>query len=317
MCIRDSLVPVGKFNPIDYIVSLFSLPSLNFWNDALTIQYDPEDLEPTDYKRVNNTITGHDSESIIHENTELLVFQTSIVEVLILYIQLEQFQNPEYISTNLLYILDIILARFSELNHILNHIQNQQWNKVLTQWCAFIDYIVKESGSNCHEILTNYIYSKFNVRSTSGTFLSEHESLNYNGPSINKGKRETALFNFKSKSSSKTRNKDIKSKEVRPYHNTYQVYLLLYIVGLLLPFGVNFNSNAVKEEESTSNTDVHDTTADDDEFEEQVNSESSFIRDILMKLVINENSYIRNYALKALLLYAKYNDCLLYTSRCV
>ncbi|KAK6456322.1 uncharacterized protein RJT20DRAFT_128177 [Scheffersomyces xylosifermentans] len=311
-----NFVPAGKFNPIEYLVTSYIMPPLNCWDVSLTVQYDPEDLDNMELRKDANTVTLHDSEGIIQENTEMLIFQTSIVETMILYIQLEQFQNTEYLSTNLVYILDIVLARFSELNQIDMHLQNQQWNKVLSHWKTFIDYVIKESGSNCHEILTGYVYSKFNLSSGSTGVTSEYESHSSSGPSISKGKRENALFNFKSKSSTKSRNKDLRNKEVRAYHNSYQTYLLLFIVELLLPYGINFNSivrnkdeeiNSISEQQNAPSTNTENDD-EDDEFEEQTARESSFIRDILLKLIINNNSYIRNYALKTLLHYARYNE---------
>ncbi|RLV91657.1 AP-1 accessory protein LAA1 [Spathaspora sp. JA1] len=269
-----NLVPSGKFNPIEYLVLLYPLPKSNFWNENLTERIVEEGDE-------EETEEEEDSESVIATTLETNFLQTSIVEVVIFYLQLEQFQNPDFLSTNLLTILDLILSKFTNVDK--RHVQNQAWNKTIAHWRKLIEYLVTETGLNCHEMLTRYVYTKF----------SPEEDNNTPKVTTKEKKRQSILF-FKSKSKAKNVN-----LEVDPYSNSYQTYLLLVIIEMLLPYGVNFDDSNSKQ------TQIED---DDLDLEKPNQDISSFVVDILFKLIVNENTNIRNYSLNTLLIYAKYNQ---------
>ncbi|EMG48967.1 hypothetical protein G210_0370 [Candida maltosa Xu316] len=292
-----NFVPTGKFNNIQYLITLFPLPDYNQWDSTLSTRINDEGEPMIDVRREKNTITGRDSEAIINANLELGLYQASVTETVIFYLQLEQFQNLEFLSTNLTFILDTILAKFVELNSIENHLMNQEWNKVVKYWSTVIEYLVQETGSASHEVLCEFIHSKFmpDTNSDDSNGVSRTQSLN------KQKKRESKLFNFKSKSSSK--NKNSAGGEVRPYSNPYQNYFLLYIIEMLLPYGVNFESMKKTEKgDSKQNTPDLELSADTTE------NESSFVKDILLNLLVSSNYYIRNYALKCLMVYAKTNQ---------
>ncbi|RCK66233.1 AP-1 accessory protein LAA1 [Candida viswanathii] len=314
-----NLVPTGKFNAIEYLVTLFPLPDYNQWDSTLSARFDPEGEPLIEVRREKNTILGRDSEAVINSTLELALFQASITETIIFYLQLEQFQNLEFLSTNLTFILDTILAKFVEINTMENHLMNEEWNKVVKYWSTVVEYIVQETGSASHEVLCQFIYGKFvpdahnedsaASSTSSADILTRTQSLN------RQRKRESKIFLFKTKSS--TKKKNISTQEVFPYKNPYQAYFLLFIIDMLLPYGVNFES--LKKEEKPVSKD------DDGELElpkTSNESNSSFIRDILLNLIVNNNCYIRSYALQSLLVYAKnelaeINQLILYTFRLV
>lgn len=304
-----NFIPTGKFSAIEYLISQYPLPGFNNWDLKLDGLIDAEDSAGKDKSSLS------DSQSFINTYTNCLLFQTSIVETFIFYLQLEQFQNPEFLSNNLIFILDNILSKFGELNQVSNHIQNQHWNKVLLQWSKVFDFIINECGSSCHETLTGYVYAKFNHQESTET-------------QTRLKKKESTIFGFKGKS---LKSKTSGDMQVKPYHNSYQAYLLLQIVELLLPFGINFNSMIEMKdvgyerskiggevskksteasdtiEESKKSTDESANKSDIDEEGTEI-SQESFIKDILFKLVINDNSYIRNYSLSTMLKYGKNNE---------
>lgn len=300
-----NFIQTGKFNAIEYLVTLFPLPDYNQWDSTLSTRIDLEGEPVIEIRREKNTILGRDSEGIINSNLELALFQSSVTETIIFYLQLEQFQNLEFLSTNLTFLLDNILAKFVELNGMENHLMNEDWNRVVKYWSTVVEYIVQETGSASHEILSQFIYGKFvpdanNEDSTASTTTSVEQLSR--SPSLNRQKkRESKIFSFKTKSS--TKKKNAAGQGVNPYKNPYQAYFLLYIIEILLPYGVNFES--MKREEKSVSKDNDD---DEEELELPKSSNefsSSFIRDILLNLLVNNNCYIRNYALQSLLVYAK------------
>lgn len=317
-----NFIPTGKFNPIEYLTNEYTLPHVNSWNDSLNSMTSTEnDIAIVDIRKEKNTIWNHDSENIIRTNTDLLLHQTGIIETLIFYIQLEQFQNSDYLSGNLVNILDTLLSKFGELNDIDNHIQNQYWNKSLQHFKSVSDYIIDESGSTCHEILMEYTYSKFNLDGLSDNTEQSSESVNTKASNNRDNKRESKLFTFKTgKNSLKLKNKDARQKEIIPYQNSYQCYLLLHIIEILLPFGLDFNSivqtkQALSENSSeTQGVDgeranvSRDVEEEEEEDQGTTDSEKSFLRDIIFKLLINKCTGIRIYALTTLLKYASNND---------
>lgn len=290
-----NFIPTGKFSSLDYLSDQYHLPDSSKYNSNLSANLDHED-SPSENKKIKNTL-DNDIESVIHSDTEIFLINTSIIQTLIFYIQLEIFQDSDYLSTNLTTILDLVLFKFSEFNNG-NHIQNQKWSRIQDHWTTFIDFIVKESGSNCHEILMEYIHQKFNITSS-----VEQKSQ------ISKIKKRESTFTFKAKQSQKNRKID---REIKPYYNSYQTYILLHISELLLPFSVTYNSSSVEKKDDDDKLEGSakelEIKIEDHEEEINIEQEDSFLREVLFKLLINENSYIRNYGLKTLLKYASNNE---------
>lgn len=308
-----NFVPTGKFNAIEYLVTLFPLPEYNQWDSNLLMKVGENGEPIVDIRKEKNTLMGHDSESIINSSLELSLFQASVTETIIFYLQLEQFQNLEFLSNNLTFILEVILAKFVELNNMENHFMNQEWNKVLKYWSTVIEYIVQETGSASHEVLCSFIYGKFvpdsNNEDISSQDQHQQQQQLVRTQSLNKQrKRESKIFSFKTKQSSKKKN--VSNWEIKPYQNPYQAYFLLFIIDMLLPYGVSFES--LKKDEKPTNKDIP-VGEEEEELELDLphgSSEtgSSFIRGILLNLIVNNNYYIRSYATQTLLVYAKNNQ---------
>lgn len=300
-----NFIPTGKFLAMEYLVKEYKFPELNDW-DLSTNRERDEFSESSDNTSVSNggvtsrafnSVASHDSTAIINVSTTQLLHQISISETIVLYVQLEQFQNLDYLSNNLISHLDLILTKFGELNVAINHIQNQHWSKVLAQWTKLVGFMIRECGSSSHEMLLSYISEKFNGKNGLGQGAGSSEQPNF----LSKDKRrESGLFSFKSgKLHQKKQARELKIKEINPFTNPYQCYFLLKILDKLLPLGINFTS--MNKEEST-------ITEDEEDGRSGSSTEEPFIRDILFKLILNNNQYIRNYALKTFLVYAANNE---------
>lgn len=296
-----NFIPAGNFDPVEYLIGLYTLPNLNCWDESLSASIGLDDSLSIQIRRDKNSLLGHDSDSIINSDTGLLLYQTSIIESLIIYVQLQQFQYSDFLSSNLTTILDTVLNKFAEINNNPNHFKNQQWNKTLKQVTLFIDFLVKESGSKCHEILSEYIYLKFQNGTSSVNAAKESTPRS----SINKArKRDSTALGFKTvKTSTATKSKV--NDGISPFVNPYQTFLLLHVTELLIPFGTNIDSNN-KEDDNRVIEEETDSVVDEEE--SQSSRDSSFISDLLLKLLVNKNDYIRNYALKTLLWYASVNE---------
>lgn len=299
-----NFISTGKFDPIDYLINQFNFPDLNNWDQSLSATIDPEtEAVNIEIKKDKNLINSHDSESIIHQNTENLLFQTSIIKTLIIYIQLQQFQYSDFLSVNLINILDLILLKFSELNNLPNHFQNQYWNKVLRQWVLLVDYLIKECGSSCHETLSEYIYLKFSKNSSSLVQNDNEPS----GKVTKDRKRDSSVFGLKTnKSSSKSSRNKNNNKSISSLFNPYQAALMLHIIELLLPFGTSFNHTSKNDDDELAIDEAESTMVDEEE--NQRREEKPFLSDLLLKLIINKSDYIRGYALNTLLKYALNNE---------
>lgn len=283
-----NFIPTGKFDAIEYLVSLYKLPNVNSWNKELTkLIIDDQLINPrTDY-------SSFEREEILLHGIDRICLDVGVIESLIFYTHLEQFQNLDYLPSNLTRILDTILNNLSQMSSIDNHIQNSSWIKTLNHWQKFVEYLVKESGPNCHEILVTYLFEKFGNQSTD---VDQQAT-------ITKDKRSSGLFSLKSKSSSK--NKPI--NEVNVYYNEYQCALVLSIIDQLLPFAIDFNTYLNKEEKSIKEEDHNIDTEIEDSKKLEAPRRSQLV-ELLLTLVINRSDYIRNYALKTLLKYAKINE---------
>lgn len=281
-----NFIPTGKFDSIEYIVSLYKLPDFNSWNKELTLLIiDDQLVNPKDCSSVER------EEILLHE-IDRTCLNVGVVESIILYVQLEQFQNSDYLSSNLTRILDMILKKMSPISTVDNHIQNSSWIKVLNHWQRVVEYLVKESGPNCHEILVTYLFEKF------GNQNSEVEQQ----LTSTKDKRSSVLFSLNpGKGSSKNK----PTNEINVYHNAYQCALILSIIDQLLPFAIDFNTYFNKDEKSAKEE------GDDVEIDESKKLEAprrSQIVELLLTLVINKSDYTRNHSLNTLLKYAKINE---------
>ncbi|EDK39263.2 hypothetical protein PGUG_03361 [Meyerozyma guilliermondii ATCC 6260] len=275
-----SLVDTGKFSPVEYLVGEYPLPKLNTWHPSLNHEVDLDGEKVHGLRKDKNSLLARNSESIIDDDISLGLLGAGYVETLIFFVQLQQFQNSDYVSTNIIAILDAVLSKFRCLNDVPNHIQDKQWNTVLDHWLRVIDFVHGESGSTSQDLFMRYVFQKFSMESIEETSKSEP-------------KKEGARFTLmRSKTVSKSKKRDESESGILPFHNPYTCRLLLYIIELLIPFGVNFNS----------------LVQSPDQAEEEQLTKNSFLNDLLFKLIINSNDYIRTYSLSTLLKYGATNE---------
>lgn len=289
-----NFIPTGKFNSIEYLLSLYRLPQTDGWNEGFTgIKTTEGTMHP---KLLYNYNEFRD---MAEANVEHDLINTGIVESMIFLIQLEQFQNSEFITANMTTILELLLLKFSHLSSPqINHVQNGSWVKTLEHWKRVIDYLVKEGGTTCHDILINFVLNQFDTENAN----SDSSDSN----SVGKEKKSKGLFSLKS---SKGSSKSTVVEEIKVYHNSYQCSLILSIVELLLPFGIDFNSFVSKDLTSSSNKADEESNAEVIDDEKRLDSpQQSVVVKLLFQLLVNKDDYIRNYALCALLKYAKVNE---------
>lgn len=297
-----NLVDTGKFNAYEYLLDLYPLPALNVWDESLL--FDLADAETGSVSRKeDNSLASHESESVILSNANLLSLQVGTVETFIMFSQLQLFNNWDYYPTQLCTILDTILLKFTPLKST-NHIQNQQWVRTLTHWRTVVEFLVKESGSATHEILTSYVAQKF---STSQDDLDPESRSSSPIPSqiMSKDKRrESGLFNFKSSRKSKSKGP---AKEINPYINGYQFSLLTCVIEILLPCGLDFASSSKNDDDNLDNdNEITDQSLAEEE-DRHTTRRRSYISALLLSLLPNDSSYIRNYSLTTLIKYVQIN----------
>lgn len=303
-----NFIPTGNFNAIEYLITFYPLPDQNNWDASLSVKIDNNGEPLIETKRDKNSIVNHDSQAVINNKLEKNLLQSSIAASIIFYIQMEQFQNPEYLSTNLINILQLVLLKFDDLrldNDKIIHIQDTHWNKTLTNWTVVLDYIVKETGSAAGDVLASYLYSKLNHNSRSANAgngdNAEQISLNRDR------KRESRIFGFKT---TKTSKRKTTGSDINIYTNPYQACLVLSVIENIIPSGIKIDSSDErdKDEEKTSLDEL------DDDLEMANSNDSrglSFLETTLFTLIANDNEYTRNYAIKALLVYARYNPAII------
>ncbi|CCE87024.1 Piso0_005558 [Millerozyma farinosa CBS 7064] len=302
-----NFIPTGSFNTVEYLFSIYEISGLKSVKEEIStsLSLDSENYS-ADSRSDRNSISKRDSEQVILSRMEILYRQSSIIETIIFYIQLEQFQHNTYLSSNLTDILDLTLSKL----HVFLTIDaapNFYSNVIFKQFSKFLHFLVSESGPNCHETLIVYLCTKFNLDDSSNEDAHRKTSRNTSDRSR---KRESVLFNFKvSKKSSKGKSKEEIKSEIHPYHNSYQCGLLLSIIDILLPFGTDFDTAVQELHEDTKSTSSHG------ERDEQVNrsdhpveskeesrtSNNQFLLRLLFDLLINNHANIRYYALRTLL----------------
>ena len=274
-----SFVDTGKFNPVEYLVGEYPLPKLNTWHPSLNYEVD-EDGEKVHGLRKDKNSLSRNSKLIIEDGIALSLLGAGYVETLTFFVQLLQFQNLDYVSANIITILDAVLGKFRCLNDVPHHIQNKQWNTVLDHWLKVVEFVHGESGSTSQDLFMRYVFQKFSMESIEESSRSEP-------------KKETARFSLmRSKTLLKNKRKDESESGILPFHNPYTCRLLLYIIELLIPFGVNFNT----------------LVQSPDQVEEEQLTKNSSLSDLLFKLIINNNDYIRTYSLSTLLKYGATNE---------
>ncbi|KAG7192405.1 uncharacterized protein KQ657_001804 [Scheffersomyces spartinae] len=269
-----NLVDTQKFDGIEYLIDKYPLPKPN---------HPPGSTNGEDYAAIasSSSSSGEDDKTAF---TTLLT-QTSVAECIVFYIQLQQLQNQDYLAKNITTILDKILAKFSSVN-TNDHLMNSLWSKTLEHWKTVIAFIINESGLRSYEGLVNYLGSKFlGVEGQGGDQqVTDRDSR--------LKKKDTTIFGFKT-----SKSKSLKSKDLwnfKPYHNPYHCGLLLYTYQLLIPFGAKLNeSSGTKDGASTDET--------------ELSQENSFYN-ILLNLFMNNNQYIRNFALETFLQFFKGNN---------
>lgn len=298
-----NLVDTGKFNAYELLLDLYPMPALNLWNDSLLANLAVAETG-LESRRENNHLTTHDSEAAISSSTSMLLQQVGIVETFIMFLQYHLFQNWDYYPSQICNILDSIISRFGVLDTPL-HVQNEQWVRTLSQWRAVIEFLVKESGSTTYEILATYVAQKFSSSPLDADSISRGGSP-VPGQIFSKDKRrDSGLFNFKS--SKKTKSKG-PAKEINPYINGYQLNLLTGIIETLLPYGVDFAITGKDEGEALSENEkeIADESLQEEE-DKHTTKRNSYVCALLLSLLVNDCSYVRNFALATLIKYVQIN----------
>lgn len=303
-----NFVSTGKFNAVEYLLDEIPLPSASANHEPFGYMLS----NPLEEAKANhNQIETHDSESIIHSELENLLLVSSLLQSLTFYLQLQLFQDSNFLATNLQDLLDMILIKFSDLNGSANPIQNKFLDKVLDQFSILIEFIIEESGPSCHEVLKNYIYSKFSLQALGHNVGTGNPSTGRQKSST-QGIREQSIFPFKSSKSRHDKQKFDSKLLILPYLNNYQCFLLLRMIEKLLPYRLDFSAaSPVKDEEgNTFDDDTKDHSGIPGEINEEneISPRSSFLSETLFRLIVNDNVNIRLLAIQTLLKYVKYND---------
>ncbi|KAI5951071.1 hypothetical protein KGF54_004145 [Candida jiufengensis] len=306
-----NFIPTGGFIPIEYLIKLYPLPDPNFWDSSLRYKLDADNEPIIESRKENNNLLGHDSTTILNSSLELNLAQSSVMSTIIFYIQMEHFQNPEFLSSNLTHILRLILLKFSEMDCSIPgtfHVQDTNWNKTLSNWGTLIDYLISETGSASNDLISEFLYSKFDLGQDRN---SDDLKDDFSDPgSLNREKKkESKIFGFKSNRSSKKRES---GKRINIYSNPYQAYLVLLTIQIVLPTGINIDS--VNESTASEERSTEVLENEDEDFEIAKVSESkgsSFLENALLTLIVNDNYYIRNYAIQTFVAYAKCNQAII------
>lgn len=304
-----NFIPTGNFNAIEYLIRFYPLPDQTNWDASLSVKIDTNGEPLIETKKEKNSIVNHDSQAIINSLLEKNLLQSSIAATIIFYIQMEQFQNPEYLSSNLINILQLVLLKFDDLkfdNNKIIHIQDTNWNKTLTNWNVILDYVIKETGSAAGDVLSSYLYSKLNA--TLNKIVDTNHGENNEPVSLNRDrKRESRIFGFKTTKSSKRK---ITGSDINIYTNPYQACLVLSVIENIIPAGINIESSQERDKDEEKKS-----INESDEDLEMINNTDarglSLLENTLFMLIANDNFYTRNYAIKALLTYATFNPAII------
>ena len=313
-------VPSTEFSPIQYLINKYPLPDFNFKNASLmnsvTLAGELLPEEP-------NTVLDFDSESVLKRNLEENLKQSSICICIVFYMQMEQFQNSDYILSHFIEIIEQILLKFSPLappaDGKVVHVQNTNWVKTLRNWTNIIDFMVKEAGSSLLDAIFKFVLLKL----SGGAEDEDAKDLKLTSGAASvaskKSKRDSGIFGIKS--SKQSRGKDHFLNSINVFTNSYQAYIILHLMRPLIASGVSFETSEatkVKEKESGTTGETAEAAETTEATEATESREFNFdeadaptatnLELILLKLVINDNYYTRIYAVEALLQYVKSNQ---------
>lgn len=263
-----NLVDTQKFDGIEFLIDKYPLPK-PYCAPGSRKADDPTSSKEVDEDKANFTTS---------------LIQASVAETIVFYIQLQQLQNQEYLAKNMSKILDQILLKFALDPN--DHLMNSSWVKTFEHWKLIVAFIINEAGLRSYEGLVNYVGSKFLGIDTQGEQQeSDKDKLK---------KKDTTIFGFKTSKSKSLKNKGLQN--FKPYHNHFHCGMLLHIYQLLIPFGAKLNESGSKEASTEESAES-----------ETVQHENSFYG-ILLKLFMNNNQYIRNFALVTFLEFTKGNS---------
>ncbi|WPK25699.1 hypothetical protein PUMCH_003024 [Australozyma saopauloensis] len=288
-----NFVDTDSFDAYEYLIGLYPLPLLNLWDPSLSIRLNSFSEPIIDVKRESNTISNHDSESLIKSGSNLLLNQVGCIETLLFYIQLEELQSLVERPLKLMHLLDSILKKFGEMDHP-SHVQNQPWSRSLCHFSVVLRHVISELGSTAHEVLAQYIVEKFSQSSA-----DSNESR-----ASSKSKRESTIFGFGGK---RNKAKGATSTKINLKSNPYQLKLVLDIIILLSQCGIDSAAFAEKISPLTDSTDTTDVTLTEEEENSLTSNKSCYISKLLISLLSNESSAIRNYSMDALKRFADIN----------
>lgn len=286
-----NFIGTESFSATDYLIGLYPLPPLNLRDESMTVRLNDNAETIVDVKLESNTVLGHDSQSQINRDSNLLLFQVGVVEALMFYLQLELLQSSAERPLTLTALVDTILRKFGELDHPLQVI-NQQWERTLEHWSTVINHVVAELGSTCHEVLTQFVVAKFSQ--------SEDISIDM----LSKNKRESIFFGFGGSKSNK--GKEASLGRINLKSNAYQIKLLLDIVLQILPYGVDFDAASAKKLKSTLPV-SDDVTLADEEEDATTSKKSHYISTLLISFLASDSECLRKFSLQALVQYAQVN----------
>ncbi|KAI3404021.2 hypothetical protein KGF56_003180 [Candida oxycetoniae] len=316
-----NFILVGDFQPIEYLINAYPLPSANFKDSGLqwNLSFNGEPF--AENKADTNNIASHDSESILSVNLETNLYQSSIITCIIFYLQMEQYQNPEFLSANLTDILTLILLKFSNMDcgkQSNFHVQNTDWIKTVSNWKILIEFVVKEAGSSVNDVLSEFLQSKLSNRKETGDEVLETNSLSKSKSK----KRESKIFGLMSTKTFQKRGST--NSTINIYTNPYQAYFVLLLIRILIPTGLNLEDSEkskpktkAKEKErekmaEDKNGKAPEAKSIDDELEITKSSDElqsvSILENVLLVLIANDNVYTRNYAIEALLELAQFHQ---------
>ncbi|CAK9436377.1 uncharacterized protein LODBEIA_P09350 [Lodderomyces beijingensis] len=330
-----NFIPVGDFQPFDYLIRGYPLPESNFYDKkklSNMVSADGGEII-VDNRSENNTIWAHDSELALNRSLELKLFQSSVISTIVFYLQMEQFQNPDYLQSHFTDLLNLILLKFSDMSsssssssssnapdsqgnlllqihsqshsHAHVHVQNTDWIKTVEHFKFLVEYILEEVGTSGNDMLSSFLISKFSTDKDAGGDVTidmlDSKSL------AKSRKRDSNIFGIKA--SKNPRRKEQASFNINIYNNPYQAYLVLLMTRILIPTGLAFESS---EKHISTDDDVYkssgSTTQDEFATANAATSGPSLLQDSLFALIVNDNAYTRNYALETLLKYAEYDQ---------
>lgn len=243
--VTAGLVPTGRDDGVTYLLGLYG-----------TV---PDVIED-------------DSESAVAACSAAQITQALVCEALVLYLQLTQLQNADFLGSNVERILDALLVELTGATE----------DKV-RHFTTVAEFVVREAGTMAHGVLAAYVRARL------------HESAAEKVVSVKK-KRESIWFKGKTK-------KLREGGTISPQTNPAQASLLLRVVEMLAVGG--------EEKDEKEENEAKEEREENEEKEEKDDGAMSHVGHLtsaLFALVSNDNEHIRTYAARTLLEYAAAND---------